>query len=151
MKYQFLHGHNAENAKKHLDHAIKKLLDHGVHTPMQWFAFGTALHYIADSFTFPHNDLFSGDLIEHRNYEKLLHTEFEKYLGEWHTTTALSANTAQSFAWFHTQYLSDTRSFLTDCQYIVNASFGLCETLHIGVALPDQIHALEMQNSYGKI
>lgn len=49
IKYQFLHGHNAENSQKHLNRLTEKLLKSGVHTTLQWFRFGAALYYLADS------------------------------------------------------------------------------------------------------
>ena len=74
IKHRFLHGHNAENVQKHLTHMTERLMKTGVHTPLQWFYFGAALHYLADSFTFAHNRIFTGSIIEHRQYEKVLHT-----------------------------------------------------------------------------
>ena len=54
IKHQLFHGHNAENIGKHIEHITRKLAKSGVITPMQWFRFGTLLHYLADSFTFTH-------------------------------------------------------------------------------------------------
>jgi hypothetical protein len=34
---------------------------------------GILTHYIADAFTFPHNEQFEGDLREHIKYEQILH------------------------------------------------------------------------------
>ena len=80
IKHRFLHGHNAENVQKHLTHMTERLMQTGVRTPLQWFYFGAALHYLADSFTFAHNRIFTGSIIEHRQYEKVLHTYFTEYL-----------------------------------------------------------------------
>ena len=35
VRYQFLHGHNAENAKEHLARLTEKLLEGGVRTPLR--------------------------------------------------------------------------------------------------------------------
>lgn len=51
LHHRFLHGHNAENAGKHLARLTQKLHKSGVQSPLQWFRFGAALHYLADSFT----------------------------------------------------------------------------------------------------
>lgn len=67
IKHRFLHGHNAENVQKHLTHMTERLMKTGVHTPLQWFYFGAALHYLADSFTFAHNRIFTGSIIDTAN------------------------------------------------------------------------------------
>lgn len=111
IKYQFLHGHNAENAQNHLTHLTERLLKSGVRTPLQWFRFGAALHYLADSFTFAHNRIFAGNLKEHRLYERRLHTVFAAYLPT-HCAELFSAD-----AICHERYLADCRSYQTDCRY----------------------------------
>ena len=125
IKYRLLHGHNAENAKNHLVCLTKKLLDSGIHTPLQWFRFGATLHYLADSFTFAHNGFFAGGLQEHRLYEKLLHNVFAEHL----RTENLPADSANGFT--HDHYLKEQRSFRTDCRYILGASAALCRRLSL--------------------
>lgn len=132
IKYQFFHGHNAENARKHLTCLIKKLLASGVRTPLQWFRFGAVLHYLADSFTFVHNRCFSGSLKEHRLYEKLLHDVFVKYLCTQHIEEGPAAELT------HGYYLTEQRSFRTDCRYITGAALALCSRLSIFEAHAEQ-------------
>lgn len=122
VEYQILHGHNADNCKKHLTKVINKLQNKGINTLFQWFSLGTAIHYIADTFTFPHNDLFSGDIYEHNKYEKLFHKVFKDYISNLnyndYSITTLNSN----FENYHKKYLDDKRSYLTDCKYIANAA-----------------------------
>ena len=125
LKYQFLHGHNAENAQRHLAHLTKRLLKSGVQTPAQWFRFGAALHYLADSFTFAHNRFFAGSLREHRLYEKMLHAVFPEYL------QAHCAESCSFAAIDHARYSVDRRSYLTDCRYIFKSALALCSQLSI--------------------
>ena len=123
VKHQFLRGHNAENANKHLTRLTEKLLKSGVRTPLQWFRLGAALHYLADSFTFAHNKCFNGSLKEHRLYEKLLHRVFVGYL----RTRSTKKYSTDCFT--HERYLTQQRSYLTDCRYIIGASLALCDRL----------------------
>lgn len=139
IKHRLLHGHNAENARGHLRHLTEKLLESGVGTPLQWFRFGAALHYLADSFTFAHNQCFAGTLAEHRLYEKLLHSVFAEYL------YPRNVKLTPSDKFTHEQYLQERRSFLTDCQYILGASIALWHQLSILQAMPKPIRCLALQ------
>ena len=145
LKYRFMHGHNAENAGKHLAHLTEKLRKSGVRTPLQRLRFGAALHYLADSFTFAHNRIFAGGLKEHRLYEKLLHDVFTEYLQTQHSEP-LSAERA-----CHEQYLTEKRSYQTDCRYILGTALNLCDRLPVQwISAELQIHR-DAQGFYGKV
>ncbi len=45
-----------------------------------WRRLGEVIHYIADYFTFPHNRLYTGSLLEHGKYEKELKNYLKSYL-----------------------------------------------------------------------
>ncbi len=128
LKHAFLRGHHTENARQHLARMTRRLKKTGVHTPLQWFRLGAALHYLADSFTFSHNCDFSGNLKEHRIYEALLHPVFNGYVREMLSPSHAEEN-QEPVACCHRRYLSDVRSFQTDCRYILNAALGLCRQL----------------------
>lgn len=103
-----------------------------------WFL-REALHYLADSFTFAHNQCFAGNLAEHRLYEKLLHSVFAEYL----YTQTVKLTLSDEFT--HEQYLQERRSFLTDCRYILGASIALWHQLSILQAMPKPIRHLALQ------
>lgn len=145
IKYQFFHGHNAENAKTHLVHLTEKLLKSGVCTPLQWFRFGAALHYLADRFTFAHNRCFAGSLREHRLYEKLLHDVFLNHLHKWE----MDGDSAGTF--MHERYLSEQRSYQTDCQYIIGASVTFLRRLSFQARADNGSVLTGVQNLYGKV
>lgn len=145
LKYQFMRGHNALNAKKHFKHLLLKLRKTGVNTPAGWFRLGAALHYLADSFTFAHNSFFSGNLSEHRLYEQYLHHVFTKYLSKEHTECLTIDEKC------HERYINDSRSYLTDCKYIVGTALALCREFNMRTSanigsVPDEKSYL-----YGKI
>lgn len=74
--------HNDENTRSYIYCELRILNKKRRLTPYDFFRFGVIMHLLADSFTYPHTKAFSGTIGEHRVYEKLLHTEFRKYLTE---------------------------------------------------------------------
>lgn len=145
LKYQMLHGHNAENARAHLMRLTAKLRKSGVRTPLQWFRFGAALHYLADSFTFAHNQIFTGGLMEHHLYEKLLHPVFTIYL---------QAGRRESFPAdkaCHQRYLAEQRSYQTDCRYILGTALDLWNQLSVQRSAVGFAAQPKAQGFYGKV
>lgn len=61
---------------------------------MKNYLLGKLIHYIADAFTFPHNNVFKRNLVQHCKYENKLHQA----------------------------YLNGERICATDYQYILNAT-----------------------------
>lgn len=131
LKYQFMRGHNAENASRHLTRLTRKLQRSRVQTPIQWFRFGAALRYLADSFTYVHNSAFTGNLKAHRHYEQMLHPVFAEYLDTGYAMLVF-ANSA-----CHKRYLSEPQSCQTDCRYILGTTLGLCSKLDVQWEEPD--------------
>ena len=73
-------GHNARYSFLHIQRSIQKLEVRGNLRSRDFYRLGTLMHYLADSFTYPHTDAFCGDLQAHRAYERALHGEFPRYL-----------------------------------------------------------------------
>ena len=66
------HGHNFENMHHVMGRLVKRLTKgHGGWR--QYFYAGVLTHYLADAFTYPHNQAFAGDLKEHVAYEIRMH------------------------------------------------------------------------------
>ena len=80
IKHKLLHGHNAPNCKKHIDRIVEKISSTTISTPYQWFLLGTAVHYIADCFTFAHNAFFTGGMAQHMKYEMRLQPIFHNFV-----------------------------------------------------------------------
>lgn len=145
LRHQFLHGHNAENAAKHLARLTQRLTRSGVQTPLQWFRFGTAIHYLADRLTFAHNPCFHGTLREHELYETLLHGVFLEHL----SAPEPVDRSPEPFG--HAQYLREQRSYQTDCRYILGATLALCRQLSVQW-VPEMLPALPgAQRLYGQV
>lgn len=83
-------GHNARYSLSHIQKSIRRLQTNGVSRFRDCYRLGTLMHYLADSFTYPHTDGFCGDLHAHRVYETDLHGLFSAYLRR----TKVAADTA---------------------------------------------------------
>ena len=75
-----MRGHNACYSGEHIRKRIHTLQNRGINGFRDCFALGTLIHYLADSFTYPHTKGFCGTMREHRRYENILHETFLKYL-----------------------------------------------------------------------
>ena len=99
-----------------------------------YYTLGVLLHYVADAFTFPHNEHYRGSMLEHARYEfDLLHPAFEKYLTGEFRTEMCNANNMQSiesiFSELHGSYMQTEPSALCDTKYICRISTIICEKI----------------------
>lgn len=131
FKYKFLHGHNALNCMKHINKIVDKLSKFVVSTPYQWFLLGTAVHYIADCFTFAHNEFFYGDMSQHMKYERLLQPIFHNYIDGLTEPQNKYKTYCFNLSFYHNKYQNENRSYLTDCEYIVSSTEKLLDSLEL--------------------
>ncbi|MEG1847530.1 MAG: zinc dependent phospholipase C family protein [Lachnospiraceae bacterium] len=88
---------------------------------------GEVVHYIADYFTFPHNDTYEGNLKDHCYYEKELKFGLRRYIKsgqaeEDKQEITAFASAEDLFLYIrrtHEEYLSRQRDVEDDCIYIV--------------------------------
>lgn len=96
---------------------------------------GEVTHYLADYFTFPHNEVFEGNIREHCSYEKDLKFALKDYIhsGDIKMPEVNEFKSARELIdyvrVFHQQYLSSNKSVYSDCRYIVR----LCYTVVVGI------------------
>lgn len=110
---------------------IRRLTDQTSDLDMEnrsfWIRLGEVLHYIADYFTFPHNDTFAGNLKEHCIYEKHLKNRLKNFIRsgkaeemEIEEKTFGSADALVEFVKnAHADYVRKKRSVEEDIRYIV--------------------------------
>ncbi len=96
-----------------------------------YYTLGALLHYAADAFTYPHNELFTGSMLEHARYERSeLHQTFSRYLSEeFSISTAQADSTAsigECFAKLHSAYMQAEPSARCDSMYICRACTVIC-------------------------
>jgi hypothetical protein len=79
LRSQWLRGHNYHNARKYMDRVCVRLCKKELKLA-DYYALGKLIHYTADAFTLAHNTSFGGKLVDHRRYERLLHSCFMLYI-----------------------------------------------------------------------
>ena len=69
LRNQWLRGHNWKNSRRYIRKLIKRLESKITLNIWDFYTLGKLVHYLSDAFTFAHNDSFSGNLQDHRQYE----------------------------------------------------------------------------------
>lgn len=88
---------------------------------------GVITHYIADYFTFPHNNIFTGTIREHCSYENDLKLAFRAYVKSDEAKRVREKTTifrtvdeiCQFITEMHAEYLKAIKVIKIDCMYIV--------------------------------
>ncbi len=118
-------GHNAEHSRNHIEKMLNKIKASKKESVYRCFMLGSALHYLADAFTFVHNDIFEGTLDEHIQYEMDLHHHLMHVLAqnEQNQNCSVSSPLMSYVDDFHNKYRSLPQSVETDVEYIAQ----ICE------------------------
>ena len=100
-----------------------------------WRKFGEVIHYIADYFTFPHNQTYTGNFFQHNQYEKELKNTLKQIIKSDHIQNY--QNEAICFDDFsdlmnyiknvHKIYLKKERSILEDVHYILTVCYQVIQ------------------------
>lgn len=118
------HGHNYENMLPVM-HKLYHSLQEGRYLGIRkYYQLGKLIHYTADAFTYPHNEVYKEGLIEHRRYERQLHDRFLTMLQEemkknW---VIRSFREFEELETVHKEYLQNAGGYIWDCKYILMAS-----------------------------
>lgn len=121
------HGHNFQNGRSRIKSLLRKI-QRGHVAVIRYYRMGKVMHYMADTFTFPHNEFFPGDITQHVNYEHMLHHQFLSVIHS--KADAEDSVTKKRNQWIvfnreHRQYVSDRKNALDDIRYIL-ASTSRC-------------------------
>lgn len=98
---------------------------------------GMIIHYVADYFTFPHNSIYPGTMMEHCYYEKELKFAFRKYVkseqAKRNRLLENAYNTPEEIVDFvksmHDEYLKAIKRISVDCHYIVELCFRVVDAI----------------------
>ena len=133
--------HNIEETLDLLKTEISKVTDKydvtkGINT---YFCrhLGMIIHYVADYFTFPHNSIYPGTMMEHCYYEKELKFAFRKYVkseqAKRNRLLESAYNTPEEIVDFvksmHDEYLKAIKRISVDCHYIVELCFRVVDAI----------------------
>ena len=80
LRHNKLKGHNYTNSRAYINAKIVKLQRRRQWTIWHYYTLGKLTHYLADAFTFPHNENYPDSLIAHRAYEDHLRVYLAEYL-----------------------------------------------------------------------
>ena len=118
-----LRGHNYSNSQPYIASRIAKLQNRQRWTMWQYYTLGKLTHYLADAFTYPHNEHYPESLIAHRQYEADLRQYLADYL---ENRTLRRANARQdlvdAISELHAQYMSTVTDMRRDVQFILRAT-----------------------------
>ena len=131
-------GHTYGNAQPYILSRIRRLQNRSRWTLWQYYTLGKLTHYVADAFTYPHNDHFPDGLLDHHRYERDLRRYFPGYLAR--NGTAAPADPRRDLLAeldrLHRQYVSAVSGVDRDCRYILLATSllmaGCCPAAGVG-------------------
>lgn len=100
-----------------------------------WRHFGEVMHYMADYFTFPHNKTYTGTLVEHNHYEKVLKNNLKSCIKSGEACDrleeAIKFKSLKQLTDYilesHERYLRKLRNVEEDIRYILNVCFQVIQ------------------------
>lgn len=115
-------GHNFSNSQQFVNDHIAKLRQQRHWNVWQYYTLGKLTHYLADAFTFPHNETFHNGIRNHRAYEARLRGYLEEHLvcREVHPDLA-GENLPETLDALHRRYLESGSNLSRDVRYILEA------------------------------
>jgi hypothetical protein len=98
---------------------------------------GIVLHYVADYFTFPHNEHYEGSMKEHCAYEEILKRRMRSYVADITADSHIGdvrilpdkKHLEEFILLKHNQYMNIDGNVDTDCRYAVLACMTVVATL----------------------
>ena len=135
IRCQWLRGHNYRNARRFMRAISARLEKKEKLGLFDYYTLGKLTHYVADAFTFPHNDHWPDSLASHHVYETQLRLYLAEHLPEYsfpdHSADSLDLIAALEA--LHQQYLESRDSdFGRDTRYIIEATGLLMRCCPVG-------------------
>ncbi|MPM36781.1 hypothetical protein SDC9_83383 [bioreactor metagenome] len=127
-----LRGHNYSNADLYIARQIVRLQRREKSwTCWQYYTLGKLTHYLADAFTYPHNEHYPDSLLEHHRYEDALREYLCAYLNEESLGSAFSAGCELNgcLRELHRQYMDAQSDMRRDVRYILEATSMLMSSV----------------------
>lgn len=116
-------GHNYSNFRPYIDSHIHRLQQRDHWTVWQYYTLGKLTHYLADAFTFPHNETYPDSIAAHRRYEDALRLSFSRFMAaETLRRETARADLAGALEQLHRQYVSQTSDSGRDSRFILLAN-----------------------------
>lgn len=119
-----LRGHNYSNSSQYIATRIARLQHREKRwTCWQYYTLGKLTHYLADAFTYPHNENYPDSLMEHRRYEDALREYLSAYLTRRRLRPAgIEDDLIGRLRELHRQYMEARADMHRDVHYIIEAT-----------------------------
>ena len=131
-----LRGHNFTNSQRYINTHIRYLRASTRWNIWHYYTLGKLTHYLADAFTYPHNEHYPDPLLCHHQYETDLRAYLQEYLAERTVRRKqFRANVAESIAQLHDYYRQSAADQRMDVQFILEATSLLMAGCLPGAAL----------------
>ena len=120
--YKF-RGHNFSNSQRYVFSRISRLQRRRRWNIWQYYTLGKLTHYLADAFTFPHNENYPESMLCHHQYETDLRTYLEEYLANRPLRQKqFRADVTGAIAQLHSYYVQASADQRMDVQFILEAT-----------------------------
>lgn len=125
-----LQGHHFSNSHQYIDQHIRRLQNRKTWNIWQYYTLGKLTHYVADAYTYPHNEHFPDSLMAHRRYEEELRLWLRDFLEAQSDSSSNdrkipnvpTANLSKKLQDLHDQYMAGDAGLRQDCRYILTAT-----------------------------
>lgn len=133
LHYNKLKGHNYANSRRYINSEIARLQKRERWTVWQYYTLGKLTHYLADAYTYPHNENYPDSMLSHHCYETGLRQFLRGYLANKYIVRPQARkNLTEALDELHAQYMATRASMYRDASYILKAT-----SLLMAGCLPD--------------
>ena len=117
-------GHNYTNSHDYIIAHIERLQRRRTAWTMwQYYTLGKLTHYLADAFTYPHNENYPDSLMDHRRYEDALRVYMAGYLARKDIRyMQVRQDLADAIEALHQKYMESAADMRRDAEYILEAT-----------------------------
>lgn len=122
LRWQWLRGHNYKNARRYMRNISWRLEKKDEMRFWDYYTLGKLIHYTADAFTYAHNDIFTTNLGDHREYEAALQQHFLQFLEQDPKVDVKAARTVMEAIYsYHREYICQPANIRTDAEFALTA------------------------------
>ena len=135
IRARLLGGHNFTNSRPYVLTRLQRLEQKDRWNLWNYYTLGKLTHYVADAFTFPHNEHWPDSLASHHVYETQLRIYLAEHLREYAfpDCSAEQLDLIPALEALHRQYLESRNSDLSrDTRFIVEATGLLMRCCPVG-------------------
>ena len=111
------------NSQRYIYTRISRLQRRARWTMWQYYTLGKLTHYLADAFTYPHNENYPDSMLCHHQYETDLRAYLEEYLSQRAVRREkFRQDVVGALQELHRQYMAGVADMRKDVQFILKAT-----------------------------